>query len=145
MPLPSFLPGPSDTARVADAISAAERGSLGEVRVQLEARCDGDPLERARAHFAALGMDRTTHGTGVLLYTAVESRQAAVWADTGPYEVAGPAFWDGVLDALVEGEARGGLAEGLVAALGRIGGLLREHFPAEDTAGNELPDEVAGA
>jgi uncharacterized membrane protein len=145
MALPTLLPNPSDIDRVAAAITEAERGSLGEVRVQLDACCDGEPLDRARACFFALGMDRTAHGTGVLLYAAVESRKAAVWAGEGLHAAAAPGFWDTVLDALVEGEAKAGLAEGLVSALTRIGALLRERFPGEDSAGNELPDDVGSA
>jgi uncharacterized membrane protein len=31
----------------------------------------------------------------------------------------------------------------MVAAVDRIGGLLRTAVPGEDTAGNELPDQVS--
>jgi uncharacterized membrane protein len=145
MPRKPLLSDPADLSRVAEAVGRAEQGSAGEVRVQLEPRCAGDPLDRARELFAALGMEGTERGTGVLLYAAPEDRKAAVFAGEGLFGAAEPGFWDGVLDALAEGAAAGSLADGLVAALDRIGGLLRARFPAQDGAGNELPDAVEGA
>lgn len=137
----------AEERRVVDAIRAAERGNRGEVRVHLEARYAGDgPLERAAALFDALDMGATRDGTGVLLYAAVEDRKAAVWAGPGIHGATEPGFWQATVDeVVVAGFRAGDGASGLVRALERIGDLLRAHAPGEDTAGNELPDEVTSS
>lgn len=128
---------------VVDAIRRAERGNRAEVRVHLEARCpSADPVARARELFAALGMQRTREGTGVLLYVAVDDRRAAVYAGPGVHGAQGEGFWRSVTDAVAAEAREGRLARGLVAALDLVGAALREKVPGEDVHGNELPDEV---
>jgi uncharacterized membrane protein len=131
-----------DEARVVAAITGAEQGNRGEVRVHVEERCRGDALARARAVFAELGMARTQESTGVLLYLAPNERKAAVFAGAGIHGAAGEGFWREVIDAVAKGYAGGTPVDGLEAALERIGAILREHAPGEDRAGNELPDAV---
>lgn len=134
----------AEERRVVDAITAAERGHRGEIRVHLEARYPGDgPVARAAELFDELGMGATADGTGVLLYVAVDDRLAAVYAGPGVYGAAEPGFWRDVIHAVTDGFARGDRAGGLVAALERVGALLREAAPGEDTGGNELPDAVS--
>lgn len=126
------------------AIGRAEAGNRGEVQVHLEARYPGDgPLGRAAALFAELGMDATRDGTGVLLYVAVEDRKAAVFAGPGIHAAGEDGFWQSAVEAIAAGFARGDRAGGLVAALDRIGDLLRAEVPGEDAAGDELPDRVS--
>ena len=87
-------------------------------------------------------MERTVEATGVLLYVAVKDRSAAVFAGAGIHGAAGDGFWQDAIDAVARGFASGQPASGIVCALDMIGSLLRASAPGEDTAGNELPDEV---
>lgn len=136
--------GESEEKAVVQAITAAEQGNRGEVKVHLEARCRAQqPMERAADLFGELGMQETRDGTGVLLYVAVEDRKAAVYAGPGIHGAAEAGFWQGVVDAVAEGFKAGSPEKGLVDALGRIGDLLRATVPGEDDAGNELADEVS--
>ena len=138
--------GREDEARLVAAIGRAEQGNRGEVRVHLEGRCAGkDALARAAQLFEQLGMRRTAQDTGVLLYVAVEDRKAAVFAGRGIHGAAQAGFWQEVVDSVAAGYRRGEPAQGLVAAVERLGGLLREAVPGEDVAGNELPDAVSGS
>ena len=127
---------------VVAAIGAAEQGNRGEGRVELEASARGDALARAKALYDELGMMRTEEDTGVLLYVAVKDRTSAVFAGSGLHGTAEPGFWQEVSDAVAAGFRDGEPGDGLVAALGTVGDLLRELVPGEDRAGNELPDEV---
>lgn len=124
-------------------IGAAERGHRGEIRVHLEARYPGDgPRRRAEALFHELGLDRTRDGTGVLLYVAERDRKTAVFAGPGIHGARGAAFWSDVAAAIADGYATGDRLSGLLRALAMIGELLRDAAPGEDTAGDELPNEV---
>lgn len=134
----------TDERRLVAAVGAAERGHRGEVRIHLERRYPGDgPRERAAELFDELAMTATRDGTGVLLYVAVDDRKAAVHAGPGIFGAAEPGFWKGVTDAVADGFRRGDATSGLLTALERVGALLREHAPGEDTAGNELTNELS--
>lgn len=135
-----------DDDAIVAAIAQAERGNGGEVRVHIERRCRAqDPLDRARELFEALGMRETAQGTGVLLYVAVESRVACVFAGEGVHGVREPDFWEDVVGSVATGFAKGDARGGLCEALGRLGDLLRDACPGDDAAGDELPNEVTGS
>ncbi len=124
-------------------IAAAERGHRGEIRVHIESRYPGDgPMQRAEVLFHELGLDRTRDGTGVLLYVAERDRKTAVFAGPGIYGARAAGFWNDVAAAVARGYAQGERMAGLLRALAMIGEILRDAAPGEDTAGNELPNEV---
>ncbi|MFT3708354.1 MAG: TPM domain-containing protein [Archangium sp.] len=131
--------------RVVRAIANAERGNRGEVRVHIEKTCPAkDPVTRAHAVYKEQRLDQTQGDTAVLLYVATGSRKVSVWAGAGIHGQGGAEFWKSVTDAVAEHSKNGKLTDGLVAALGKIGELLRQHVPGTDTAGNELPNLVTG-
>lgn len=128
---------------VVDAIGRAEEDNLGEVRVHLEKRCKHEEgaLARAREKFYELGMCQTEDSTGVLLYVAIKDRVTAVYAGPGIHTCCAETFWQDVTDQIAQGYESGKPAEGLVAAVDKVGDLLREYVPGEKED-NELPDEV---
>ena len=133
----------ADASKVRDAIGRAEKGHRGEIRVHIEHRYPGDgPLTRARDLFFRLGMAMTAQGTGVLLYVAEKDHKAAVFAGPGVYGASEPGFWKDVSRLVADGYKRGAKAEGIVAAVTKIGELLATAAPGDDTHGNELPNEV---
>ncbi|MCP4132744.1 MAG: hypothetical protein GY754_17395 [bacterium] len=135
-----------EKAAITAAIGDAERGSRGEVRVHIESACPGEnSLDRAQELFLSLGMDKTEEDTGVLLYAAVDNKQAAVYAGSGIYESAEPGFWQEVIDTVTKGFSGGNGSQGIADALAVIGRLLREKVPGEDRAGNELPNEISSS
>ncbi len=126
-----------------DAIAAAERGHRGEIRVHIESRYPGDgPLGRAEALYQELGIGKTRDDTGVLLYIAERDHKAAVFAGSGVYGARKPALWKDIAAAVAEGYAAGDRLSGLVRALAMIGDILRETARGDDTAGDELPNQV---
>lgn len=134
--------GRVEEAEIVDAIRRAEQGNRGEVRVHVEGACKGEPLDRAKQLFASMCMDETSGDTGVLLYVAVKSKRAAVWAGRGIHAAAADGVWQEAVDAIADGYRAGNGAAGVRAAVDKIGDLLREHVPGPDRAGNELPNEV---
>ena len=89
-------------------------------------------------------MNATEGGTAALLYAATEDRVACVWAGSGLYEATQPGFWDEIVDEVAGGFLTGAPARGIVTAVRRIGKRLAVLAPGEDSAGNELSDEISG-
>ncbi|MGV3622786.1 MAG: TPM domain-containing protein, partial [Archangium sp.] len=79
----------------------------------------------------------------VLLYVATASRMCAVYCGGGIVAKPPVDFWKSVTDEVAKGFAKGAPAEGLVGGLKRIGDMLRQHVPGDDTAGDELPNTIS--
>ncbi len=134
-----------DRPAILEAIRRAEAKGRGEIRVHLHHGRVGDVRKAAEATFLRLGMDRTAHRTGCLIFIVPEERSFAVIGDTAVHEKVGDAFWHGARDAAAARFAEGRFAEGIVAAVDRIGDVLAEHFPAGpgETDVDELPNELS--
>ena len=103
-----------------------------------------DALEAAKATFGRLGMEKTVHGTGCLLFLAPESRAFAVIGGAGVHEKVGDTFWIEARDAARVSFSQGRFTEGIVTAVDKLGDALALFFPKRGPADtNELPDEVS--
>jgi uncharacterized membrane protein len=137
------LLGSIDAARVKSAIQKAERGTSGEIRVSVAAPFWGDAQKAAERAFARLGMDRTRHRNGVLVFVVPSRRRFVILGDTGIHAKVGHAFWERISHALSERFRAGDFTGGLVHGIEAIGEELRAHFPSESkTDTNELADDV---
>src|SRR3954452_4789324 len=84
--------------RIVQAVQQAEQQTSGEVRVYVESRCRFvDALDRAEEICFQLQMDKTTLHSGVLLYSAVDDKQLAVYADAGIHTKAARQYWLGTV------------------------------------------------
>lgn len=137
-----FLPeGARET--VMAAVRRAEARTSGEVRVHIEDVCEEDVLDHAAFIFEELGMHRTAQRNGVLIYVSVADHGLAVIGDAGINAVVGEGFWDDVLALMKDHFRSGRHAEGLAAAVERVGEKLSAHFPAVSGDRNELSDEIS--
>jgi putative membrane protein len=100
--------------------------------------------ERALRAFKEHGLERTAHGTGVLVFASLFERQAVILGDRGIHEKMKDGEWQRALDALVAGLRRGDPAAGFCEAIGLAGSKLEEHFPRApgEAATNELEDSL---
>ena len=97
---------------------------------------------RAIAVFKAAAERRTVGRTGILIYLSMAERRAEIVADEAITGVTTPDTWGEAMAALlVEGKA-GRVADGMVAAISRVGTVLAEHFPRSATDRNEIPDKL---
>ena len=134
--------------RIVAAVADAERRTSGQIRVYVSRRSPEDALVLARARFVELGLTRTRERNAVLLLFAPKVRRMAIVGDAGVDArcPGGPAYWQGVLDAMREPLRAGNYTDAIVGAVGTIGTLLAEHFPVSSADGeaneNELSDDV---
>lgn len=102
----------------------------------------------ARAHaeaqrqFAAHGLHRTEHRTGVLIFAAAGERYAEVVADAGIAGKVDQVAWDDVVHALTDAISDGRAADGFIAAIAACGRILAEHAPPGAIDRNELPNQL---
>lgn len=106
------------------------------------------PLRYRRAHdnalkqFLARNVHITTARTGVLVFVSLAERYAEIVADSGINEKVSQGVWDGIVADLIAQARRNQLADGFVSAIGTVGALLAEHFPAHAEDVNELDDHL---
>ena len=135
--------GDKGKALIEQAIKEAELNTSGEIRVHLESKCSGDPLQRAVYIFNYLKMYRTQARNGVLVYVAVGSRKFAIIGDAGINAVVPEDFWDGIKEQMRASFAAGNYVEGLVQAVKEAGVSLKKYFPYQSDDINEQPDKIS--
>jgi putative membrane protein len=98
---------------------------------------------RAAEQFLAKNLHLTRERTGVLLYVSLGERMAELIADEGIAAHVEPHVWDRAMAALSQDLRRGEPAAGFEAAIGLVGEVLAEKFPAKPGDNpDELPDAV---
>lgn len=128
---------------VVAAVRLAEKGTSGEIRIHIDGDCKGDPVRRAEAVFAKLGMHKTQLRNGVLIYLACNSRVFAIIGDKGINDLVDDNFWNDVAAAMTDEFREGRFAEGLAKAALMAGEKLKSFFPYQEDDVNEQPDEIS--
>jgi uncharacterized membrane protein len=131
-----------DHDRIVAAIAEAEKKSSGQIRVHVTRHKPANLEERAERRFELLGMTRTMHRNGVLIYIAPRLRRFRILGDAGIHEKCGDDFWKEAAGELQSHFRKGEFTEGLVRGVARIGEVLAAHFPSEAHDKEKLPDEV---
>lgn len=90
-----------------------------------------------------VGAERRTHGrTGILIYLSLAEHRAEIVADEAIASRVAPEVWGDAMAAMLAELKQDRLADGLIAAVEQVGGVLAEHFPREENDVNELPDRL---
>ncbi len=142
MALVDFIPSDGQR-RIADAITAAERHTTGEICVHVTPRCRGNVMKRATRTFNRLHLYTTRGRNAVLIFIAYEHRKFAILGDTGINDVVPEGFWDGEVEELGRYLKAGRQVDGLCEVIARIGERLSQYFPGERDDENELSNEVS--
>jgi len=142
MPKREFL-SKEEEKKIVEAISRAESGTTGEIRVHLEFKCKKDPLERAKELFHELKMDETEGQTGVILYIATKDKKVAIYGDAGISEQLGGDFWQVEINKLITKFKQEKFEEGIEDVVGDIGEKLKQFFPSDGTDPNELDNDIS--
>ncbi len=97
---------------------------------------------RAIATFKAGAERRTIGRTGILIYLSMGEHRAEIIGDDAITSVTTPETWGEAMAALLTHVKEGRIADGMVAAIERIGVVLAEHFPRSSEDSNEIPDKL---
>ena len=90
-----------------------------------------------------VGAERRTHGrTGILIYLSMREHRAEIVADAAISGKVAPEVWGEAMAAMLPEIRAGRIADGMVAAIERVGVVLAEHFPRAEDDTNELPDRL---
>lgn len=133
----------AEQQQIVAAIAKAELNTSGEIRLHIEARCEGDAYEHAKAVFDRLGMQHTEQKNGVLFYVAYADRKFAILGDSGIHEKVSQEFWDAEKAMLLDHFKQDKYAEGLCLAIEQAGMKLKQHFPYHDNDTNELNNDIS--
>ena len=142
MALADFIPSEGQR-RIADAITAAERHTTGEICVHVTPRCRGNVVKRATRTFDRLHLYTTRRRNAVLIFIAYEARKYAILGDTAINDAVPEGFWDGEVEELGRYLKAGRPVDGLCEIIARIGERLSQYFPGERDDENELSNEVS--
>lgn len=89
------------------------------------------------------GAERRTIGrTGILIYLSMAEHRAEIVGDEAITRVTTPETWGEAMASLLAEVKQGRPADGIVAAVERIGEVLAEHFPKSSEDSNEIPDKL---
>ena len=142
MALVDFIPSEGQR-RIADAITAAERHTTGEICVHVTPRCRGNVMKRATRTFDRLHLYTTRRRNAVLIFIAYEDRKFAILGDTAINDVVPDGFWDAEVEELGRFLKAGRQVDGLCEVIAHIGERLSQYFPGERDDENELSNEVS--
>jgi len=142
MALADFIPSDGQR-RIADAITAAERHTSGEICVHVTPRCRGEVIRRAIMTFNRLHLYTTQRRNAVLIFVAYQDHKFAILGDTGINDVVPAGFWNGEVAVLGEYLKAGRPVDGLCEIIAHMGERLSQYFPADREDNNELSNEVS--
>ena len=97
---------------------------------------------RAVTIFKAAAENRTAGRTGVLIYLSMAERRAEIVADEAILKVTDDHTWGEAMTGLITEVREGRPADGICAAIERVGAVLSEHFPRSADDINEIPDKL---
>ena len=97
---------------------------------------------RAIVVFKAAAERRTVGRTGILIYLSMAEHRAEIVADEAILKVTDGVTWGEAMAALIVEVKQGRVADGMVAAIERVGAVLAEHFPRSAADTNEIPDKL---
>ncbi|KQM67625.1 hypothetical protein ASE75_01440 [Sphingomonas sp. Leaf17] len=100
-------------------------------------------VRRRAVQYFKVGAERRTQArVGILLYVSRDEHVAEIVVDQAIHAAVPNAAWGEAMAALVDHLRDGRTADGMVAAIGRIGGVLAGQFPKTGDDLNELPDRL---
>jgi putative membrane protein len=99
-------------------------------------------LARAISLFKVGAERRTTGRTGILIYLSMRERRAQIIADEAIASKVPAEMWGEAMAAMLAHIKDGRVADGMCAAVEKVGVVLAAHFPPAEDDVNELPDRL---
>lgn len=130
------------------AITASELQHMGELRFVVEAGLEWQELvrntssrSRALQVFSDLRIWDTENNSGVLIYLLLAERKVEIVADRGISKKVEQPIWNNICRNMEHHFRSGEFEQGVLLGIDDISNLLKQHFPANNTRKNELPDQ----
>jgi uncharacterized membrane protein YgcG len=142
------FPGPI-LKRIEHEIEQSEDKHEGEIRFAVETALSGPTLflnqsarERAIDLFSQLRMWDTEHRNGVLIYLLMADKSVEIVADRGVNRKVESSEWRRICHAMELAFHEKNYPQGTIDGIREVNHILTSHFPANDTARNELSNKV---
>lgn len=137
-----------DQFAIAQAVTRAEEGHVGEIQVVIEGHmpCSQayyhDTSLRAQQLFAELGVWDTEQNSGVLLYLNLCEQKVEIVIDRGIKQATEQVDWQNICDQIVSDLKNKKYKEGVVAGVTQIGTILNHYYDHKfDDESNELTNQ----
>ena len=137
-----------DQHAIAQAVTEAEHGHIGEIQVVIEGYIPAnqaytqDTHARAKQLFAELGVWDTEYNSGVLLYLNLCERKVEIVIDRGIKNATTPEEWHTVCQNIVIGLKKQQYREAVVDGIKEIGQILDQFYDHKiQDVENELPNK----
>ena len=111
------------------AIHSAEHQTSGRIHVSISPKHVDDPVAVAQAEFIRLGLDKSPHRNGVLIFVAPRAHKFAVIGDAAVHAKCGEEFWRQLADAMTGYFKKSDFTNGIIHGVQKSGELLAQHFP----------------
>jgi uncharacterized membrane protein len=124
----------SDQHAIAQAVSDAEHGHIGEIQVVIEGCLPShqayqqNTCMRARQLFAELGVWDTEYNSGVLLYLNLCERKVEIVIDRGIQQATTQLVWDEVCQSIIAKMAQQQYRQALLDGVIQIGVILDRFY-----------------
>jgi putative membrane protein len=100
-------------------------------------------VRRRAIRYFKVGAERRTAGrTGILIYLSLVERRAEIVADEAIHSQVPDERWGEAMSDMLTHVRAGRIADGMIAAVERVGAILSENFPRAEGDVNELPDRL---
>lgn len=100
-------------------------------------------VRRRAVELFRVGAERRTAGrTGILIYLSLGEHMAEIVADAAIHAKVDDSAWGEAMAALIEQVRAGRIADGMIAAVERVGVVLTDALPRGNDDRNELPDRL---
>lgn len=103
---------------------------------------DEEVREAAVTAFFGEKLYKTREENGILIFISVLERRVWVLADSGIDQRIDQRQWQEIVDLITRGIRENRQCEAICEAIGRVGEILRSHFPITDDDHNELHDLI---
>ena len=137
-----------DQAAIAQAVTEAECGHIGEIQVVIEGHLPvnhayfQNTRMRARQLFAELGVWDTEYNSGVLLYINLCERKVEIVIDRGIQQATEQAVWDEICQNIIAQLAQKQFRLAVVTGVMNIGEVLNQFYAQSvQEQNNELGNE----
>lgn len=137
----------SDLKEISNSINVVESETSGELRLCVHIKKSffdrkKSPREIALNTFLKMGMHKTKHRTGVLIYILIDEKKFEIIADEGINKMIADKEWTEIEHMLVSEFRESNYLKGVQNSIKLIGEKLKTHFPREENDINELSNDV---